>query len=343
MPAKKKAKTEEGEGEEEKGGSDSGAPEKDGSTPVAGVALALTAGGPEAPKLALEGLEVFQYEPDKQFAGYAIGQVVRVDVEAKYLTQDTIGIKERRIWGDDPYADCSDMVAIAAHTGAYTPTADTPKIAALVLTVRVVPRNRIHLAALRSGLKSRSLTEVEHTGNSLRLEGCAVCKTAEDRAKLTHVILRPAQLDRFSIKSHNAFAEARVIFSLSNEPAFKFSLSMVADRSPDSKNWTSVRLMSQALYLETDDGKRLELSVQEHVAGEKVTYRIAEVASPRTTSKAAILDKRVPFPDAAEVEGNLIWDEIEWGATAFRVRGVTRKLVCCFWLPVTAGPSAMTA
>ncbi|KAJ1469016.1 hypothetical protein T484DRAFT_1853289, partial [Baffinella frigidus] len=68
--------------------------------------------GLEAPKLALEGLEVFQYEPDKQFAGYAIGQVVRVDVEAKYLTQDTIGIKERRIWGDDPYADCSDMVPI---------------------------------------------------------------------------------------------------------------------------------------------------------------------------------------------------------------------------------------
>ncbi|KAJ1469015.1 hypothetical protein T484DRAFT_1853285, partial [Baffinella frigidus] len=85
-------------------------------------------------------------------------------------------------------------------------------------------------------------------------------------------------LDRFSIKSHNAFAEARVIFSLSNEPAFKFSLSMVADRSPDSKNWTSVRLMSQALYLETDDGKRLELSVQEHVAddGKRLELSVQE-------------------------------------------------------------------
>jgi len=29
----------------------------------------------QAPKLALEGLEVFQYEPDKDFAGYAVGQV----------------------------------------------------------------------------------------------------------------------------------------------------------------------------------------------------------------------------------------------------------------------------
>ena len=26
----------------------------------------------------------------------------------------------------------------------------------------------------------------------------------------------------------------------------------------------------------------------------------------------------MPLPDAEEVEGNLIWDEIEWGATAFR-------------------------
>ena len=46
MPAKKRAKTEEGEGDDEKGGSDSGAPEKE-AAPAAGVALALTAGGPE--------------------------------------------------------------------------------------------------------------------------------------------------------------------------------------------------------------------------------------------------------------------------------------------------------
>ena len=59
---------------------------------------------------------MFAYEPGKEFEGFSAGQVVRVEVEAKHLTQESVGIKERRIWGDDPYAVCSDMVAIATHT-----------------------------------------------------------------------------------------------------------------------------------------------------------------------------------------------------------------------------------
>jgi hypothetical protein len=118
---------------------------------------------------------------------------------------------------------------------------------------------------------------------------------------------------------------------------------MVADRSPDAKNWTSVRLISQALYLETDAGKRFELSLQEHVPGEKVTYRFAEVAAPRTTSKAAMQEKGIPLREAAAVESDLLWDEVEWGATSVRVRGHTHSLVCCFWLPVTTPQGAQTA
>ena len=113
--------------------------------------------------------------------------------------------------------------------------------------VRVLEKQDIYTAASRNGIKSRSLTGVEHSGLSLSLEGSAMCKTPEDRQKLKHVILRPSRLERFSIKGNNAFSEARVIFNLANEPAFKYSLSMIADRSPDAKNWTSVRLKNQVL------------------------------------------------------------------------------------------------
>ena len=40
------------------------------------------------------------------------------------------------------------------------PTPNTIQICALVMTVRVVPRSTIHHSSLRSGLKTRSLTQV---------------------------------------------------------------------------------------------------------------------------------------------------------------------------------------
>ena len=63
---------------------------------------------------------------------------------------------------------------------------------------------------------------------------------------------------------------------------------MVADRSPDAKHWTSVRLQKFSLYMETVGGRRFELSLETHVPGVSVTYRLAQCNKPRTTSKAAI-------------------------------------------------------
>ena len=83
-------------------------------------------------------------------------------------------------------------------------------------------------------------------------------------------------------------ADAKHGVRAGNEPAFKYSLSMVADRSPDAKHWTSVRLQNYTLYLETVGGRRFELSLEKHVPGVSVTYSFAECHKPRTTSKAAI-------------------------------------------------------
>jgi hypothetical protein len=186
----------------------------DGSMPVPSQQYS-GGGGPEAPKLELAGLEVFEYSPGKKIEGFEEGTLVRCEVEAKHLTQDNVGVKERRIWGADPYTDNSDLVAIAMHASVYTPTAETPKFAALVMVIRVVAVQAVYNSSSRNTLKSRSLTGPEHDGMSICLEGSAMCKTTEDRAKLTHVILRPSRLDRFSIKGHNAFADARVVFNLS--------------------------------------------------------------------------------------------------------------------------------
>eukprot|EP00960_Hanusia_phi_P031572 749357-Hanusia_phi.AAC.3 len=211
-----------------------------GDTTLPVASQATTGGvGPEAPKLQIDNLEKVQYTVGKSLSGFKPGDLVRCEIEAKHITQDNLGIKERRIWGNEPYTDDSDLVAIAVHSGIITPTAEAPKFSVLVMIMRILEGQSVYTSSMRNSLKSRSLTGYEHKGTriyvililscenlhlaglSMRLEGSAICKTTEDEAKLTHVVLRPVRLERYSIKSHNAFSEARVIFSLNRSPDAK--------------------------------------------------------------------------------------------------------------------------
>lgn len=65
------------------------------------------------------------------------------------------------------------------HASVYTPTAEIPKFAALVMVIRIIATQPVYQASSRNTLKSRSLTGPEHDGLSICLEGSAMCKTAE--------------------------------------------------------------------------------------------------------------------------------------------------------------------
>lgn len=45
----------------------------------------------------------------------------------------------------------------------------------------------------------------------------------------------PPDAQRPQVKGNIALSEARLIFNLANEPAYKYSLAVVADRAPDAK------------------------------------------------------------------------------------------------------------
>ena len=144
------------------------------------------------------GLETFEYAVDKELTGYKSGDLVVCEIDAKHLTTDNIGIKERRVWGTDDYTDNSDLVALAAHAGVVNPTAEVPKFSGMVMVVRLMDALDVYTSSSRNNLRSRSLTGPEHSGLSLRVQGSAVFKTAEDRAKLTHVVQRLPRLQVLS-------------------------------------------------------------------------------------------------------------------------------------------------
>ena len=68
-----------------------------------------------------------------------------------------------------------------------------------------------------------------------------------------------------------------LVFNLSNEFAFKFSLCVFGDKSSDAKARTSMLLETQVIYLETDK-ERFELAKQKN--GEKMLYTMSKVLKP---------------------------------------------------------------
>ena len=148
-------------------------------------------GGPDAPRIELNGIELVEYAPGKLLEGYTVGTLIRCDIEAKYLTVDAEGLKQRKIWGSDPYTDNSDPIAMATHASLYIPSADVPKFSTLVMVVRIVKHQGTFHPSTKGGLKSRCLTGPEHNGLAIHVEGSAFCKTPEDKGRLTHALLRP--------------------------------------------------------------------------------------------------------------------------------------------------------
>ena len=106
----------------------------------------------------MSGLETFEYAVDKELTGYKSGDLVVCEIDAKHLTTDNIGIKERRVWGTDDYTDNSDLVALAAHAGVVNPTAEVPKFSGMVMVVRLMDALDVYTSSSRNNLRSRSLT-----------------------------------------------------------------------------------------------------------------------------------------------------------------------------------------
>ena len=200
MPPKKKTRTEgksgevlSGEDGESESKNDHGDGSGDGAVPPSSQLSqnSLGVGGPDAPRIELSGMELVEYTPGKTLEGYTVGTLIRCDIDAKHLTVDAEGLKQRKIWGSDPYTDNSDPIAIATHASVYIPSADPPKFSTLVLVLRIVKHQGTFHPSAKGGLKSRCLTGPEHEGLAIHVEGSAFCKTPEDKGRLTHALLRP--------------------------------------------------------------------------------------------------------------------------------------------------------
>lgn len=124
--------------------------------------------------------------------------------------------------------------------------------------------------------------------------------------------------------------EVSIQYSLCNEPWYKYSVPALADRGLKPSQWTSSRLRTEVLYLETPT-ERYELALADPAgaagaaaADGELVYRFSrcKVLLPLTGMRRA----GIPLPrDAVEViEPSLAWEELCWAPLELVVKGTRR-------------------
>ena len=164
--------------------------------------------------------------------------LLEVLLPAKYLTSDAKAVKLRQLWGTDTYTDDSDLVAVLVHTGHVKLKSAAPKTSLLV-SLRICASQDSYVGTERNAIRSRGW-EKEHPGVAFKIERCLQHAAAELpppelsmlRAGPSRQI--PGSLCPLAPGPSASFAvppSARiVVFDLSSEPSYKYSLASVSDQ-----------------------------------------------------------------------------------------------------------------
>jgi len=272
-----------------------------------------------------------------------VNALVDVLLPAQHLTSEAKQVRLRQIWGTDIYTDDSDLVAVLVHTGHLKLKASPPKTPLLV-SLRICPAQASYAGSERNELHSRSWSG-KHDGVSFKVERCLQdttgimqpadvsllrpsAQTRQIPGSLVHIAPGPGQT--YAVPT----AACLVVFSLSSEPWFKYTLALIADQGTDTERWTSTRLRREALYLEGAT-RRFELALQPSEGTAYDKYTLSEVWLPHEMDARTVEAKGVPLPrsSVAVLENDLDWEELVWGPSYLRLRGAEYPLLRLLYVP----------
>lgn len=147
--------------------------------------------------------------------------------------------------------------------------------------------------------------------------------TAPPRAVSTRAAA--SALDRRA-RGGGGAAEVALQYSLCNEPWLKYGPAAAADRGLRRGGWTSARLATRVLLLETHTA-RYELSrVPPPPAGGAAdgtgdTYRWARVKRPLPLRRMRAVGLPLPVEEVDVIHAALPWEAVAWGQAAVTVAG----------------------
>ncbi|GFR40958.1 hypothetical protein Agub_g1622 [Astrephomene gubernaculifera] len=289
-------------------------------------------------------------------------QYVEIAIAPEHMTKDNKRVKARQIWGDTIYTSDSDLVAVLMHMGFYAHYLSHPPntVAEFRALLKLLPPQEKYNSRARF-VKSR-LWCSPGDGCSYQVERCWLTtrsgttidlQPCVDEVPAPYPTVQPAVSDR-QITTRTTGAKSKVSqevsiqFNLCNEPWLKYTLSAIADKGMKHAGWTSARLRSEVLFLETNS-KRYQLccvSTSDDPAKGKAPaalpapqdlFTFARCKAPLPIS----LLQKTGVPQPAElvevVEKDVEWEEFQWGVSSLHLRGKEYPLRRMHFMPNTRG------
>jgi len=282
-------------------------------------------------------------------------QSVEVRIPVQYLTSQNRQVRSRQLWGSDTYTSDSDLVAVLMHYGYihHTVTQPVRDVAEVRVVVKPLPAQPSYSSTARNSIRSRAWSSatngcayavekawiVTRTGNTYDLSPTSTGPPA------SAATFAPSHLERMVTRSAAGPAarqrhvqEVTVIFNLVNEPWTKYTPTAICDRGLKPHDWTSSRLHTHVLYLESHT-TRYEVSRSNGPndnGSDQEVFKFAKCMKALTAraSRAA----GVPLPAehvTVEFEG-LQWEELQWGKDSVVIKDKKYELSRIYMMPLEA-------
>ena len=271
--------------------------------------------------ISMESTVTYLYKPFTTLPNLAqhIQGVIADYIASEYISKNNRAYKKRNFWGTDIYTSDSDLVCILQHSGLLMINESPPQTySAIIMYFRVAKGRSSYQSSLKNGIRSKKFAVFE--GCSIRPENYKPLdqfKSMEDlitMAKLMPETYPTAFKKSIPINIKNVIVppETEVIYNLSSEPAYKFSLPAFADYGLDPTQRTSNILFENSFYFETFD-KRYEIAKE----GPKTTsYILSEVLSTFEKDSEFMGTHNVPLESkyVKKILNGVNWEEFKWSA-----------------------------
>eukprot|EP01080_Neovahlkampfia_damariscottae_P010901 gene10901-3605_t len=266
---------------------------------------------------------VLQYEPENNlFDAFKEDKIVTVEIPLKYLTQKER--EEGKIFGTDIYTDNSDLISACQHCGVLNLREiyqNQSSIENVLVDVKIHPPLEKYKSTFKNNIRSRGWSF--YKGNSYSIESIKINEDSLMKYALKKKKLNPKVEPTTTELEFARFGGNSVVYNMSQDPCFKYSLNLISDKTINVEDFTSYRFLNskEILFFETKT-ERFEISGKEMNS----SFRFAKIKTPKTLTfeKLDFLNENSKLPLQQEyieiIEDNLKWEDFKWGKDSVEIK-----------------------
>lgn len=282
---------------------------------------------------------VFLYKPGVLLPDLSehLNGMIEIRIAREYINKHNKELLKRSIWGSETFTSNSDAVCVLKHTGLvdFNNASLFKNNEGCSLFCKITKARKTYNPSIKNGLKTRGIKGYQ--GFSLKPDHIALLPSfGKQQEELIGIAERMAtsngskrvKLTPISNKKNNKFHQNHFVFNLSDELAFKYSISNICDKSNDPTTWTSYQLKKKSLYFESKEERyelanmQREKTEEEEVFSIEDHYKLSKVLKPYFKDNLFMENAEVPLQSefVQLIFENIEWNDIKWGETAIQIK-----------------------